>query len=289
MGRGHHGHKGHGGMGKSGKGYGHHNTLTTEDLEITSTDNGYEGTITGDSEDVILVATLDDVSGTEDEIIINLTQDDGSTQTIAGLSVEGVEDVNLNITVDDSNDTDDDVVISHLDMDSAVSLSIVSEESIDINGIHASDLEEIDLSGVTSGFTINHTHSSSDMNYIVDVIGDGTSTLNLDSDSDGTLDASVSEIELNFNVQDTITFSATSLESTLLVERMEVGEGEDILDLSALGVTSLDDLTLTDGSWTTYHCSESEDLEITSDLFEGSIILSGVISSDIDASNFIFA
>jgi hypothetical protein len=273
-------------MGRGHKGHQHHNTLTSEDLEVTSTDNGYEGTITGDSEDVMIVATLDDVSGTSDEIIINLTQDDGVTQTIDALSVVGIESVNLNITVDDSNDTDDDVVISHLDMDSATSLQITSEESIEINGVHSDALEEIDLSGITSGFKINHTHSNSDMNYIVDAIGDGTSTLNLDSDGDGTLDSSVSEIELNFNVIDTITFSETSLENTLLVERMEAGV--DILDLSALNVTSIDDLTLTEGEWA-YSCQDSTDLEITSDLFEGSIILSGISSSDIDASSFIFA
>jgi hypothetical protein len=268
--------------------------LETVDLELTQTDNGNEFTIDSDSVLNILSATLDDVSGDSDAIIVNFSEVDGDTQTVSGLKALGIENIVLNIVADETNDTDDNVILSRLIVDDLNTLSVVSEESVSIGRMQASSLETIDLTGATAGFEIGHTHSQNAVTYIIDTIGDGVGNLNLDIDADGVLDTSASSIELNNLVQDTLDFSSTSLESDLIVTRFEVDSDDvydDVIDLSSLGITSIDDLIFTESDYVDYgHCSStSTDTMITSDSFEGSIILAGISSSDLDATNFLFA
>lgn len=92
------------------------------------------------------------------------------------------------------------------------------------------------------------------------------------------------DLDLAAGSSQTITFGST-LEAgeVVTIAGFAAGDGvataADILDLSALGVTSLDDLTFTDNG---------ADVEITSAEFDGMIVLVGVLTADLVAANIDF-
>lgn len=253
-----------------------------EEATVVTTENGYETTIDGDSNlDNAILITLDDTSSSEDAITVNLLQEDSSDQIIDFMLVDGIEDVTLNVVEDSDNSTDDLVAINQLVLDGTETLSITSQESIMISNIKSDSLQTIDLTHATGGFEIRNVESENTVTFKVSDLGDGIGKINFDSDNDDVLDASVSVIGLNRGVEDVIEFGETSLDNSFLINNIELGsdENSDTIDLSALGIT-LDDLTFTDGDFYS--------TEITSDSFDGSIILTGVSSDQIDTSNIVF-
>jgi len=259
--------------------------LDIDTLEYTLTTEGYEFTIDEnyDSSDYIYV-TLDDTSSDQDSAIINLTQEDGVDQTINILDIEGIEDVTLNVIDDILNTTDDLILIDKLIINDTQTLNIHSQESIEINNIISDSLEIIDLSALEGGFDIGNIETSNGITFKISNIGDGLSKIDDTEEVDTT-----SSIELNKGVSDIVQFSSTSLDETLLIKNTEIGEENpsDLFDFSFLGISSIDELTFIDSSNDENHGFNT--LEITSDYFDGTLLLSGVTSSDIDANDFIFA
>lgn len=259
--------------------------LDIDTLEYTLTTEGYEFTIDEnyDSSDYIYV-TLDDTSSDQDSAIINLTQEDGVDQTINILDIEGIEDVTLNVIDDILNTTDDLILIDKLIINDTQTLNIHSQESIEINNIISDSLETIDLSALEGGFDIGNIETSNGITFKISNIGDGLSKIDDTEEVDTT-----SSIELNKGVSDIVQFSSTSLDETLLIKNTEIGEENpsDLFDFSFLGISSIDELTFIDSSNDENHGFNT--LEITSDYFDGTLLLSGVTSSDIDANDFIFA
>ena len=259
--------------------------LDIDTLEYTLTTEGYEFTIDEnyDSSDYIYV-TLDDTSSDQDSAIINLTQEDGIDQTINILDIEGIEDVTLNVIDDILNTTDDLILIDKLIINDTQTLNIHSQESIEINNIISDSLEIIDLSALEGGFDIGNIETSNGITFKISNIGDGLSKIDDTEEVDTT-----SSIELNKGVSDIVQFSSTSLDETLLIKNTEIGEENpsDLFDFSFLGISSIDELTFIDSSNDENHGFNT--LEITSDYFDGTLLLSGVTSSDIDANDFIFA
>ena len=259
--------------------------LAVDALEYTITTEGYEFTIdeNNDSTDYIFV-TLDDTSSTEDSAIINFTQEDGIDQTINILDINGIEDVTLNITDDILNTTDDLVSIDKLIINDTQTLNIHSQESIEIKNIITDSLETIDLSALEGGFNIGNIEAQNGITFKISSVGDGVNKIDDNNPFD-----TISSIELNKGLTDIVQFSSTSLDDTLLIKNAEIGEENpsDLFDFSFLGLSSIDELTFIDSSSEENHGFNT--LEITSDYFDGTLLLSGVTSSDVDSTDFIFA
>lgn len=261
----------------------HEATQEFEKINVSTTENGNEVIIEGNYtnlENAILV-TLDDTTSTDDEIIINFMQEDGVDQIVDYILVDGIEDVTLNILTDNDNSSDDVVSINQLVLDDTETLSIVSEESIVINHIKSDSLETIDLTQANAGFEIYNVESSNIITFKVDTLKDDTGRINYDSDDNGILDSSFSIISLNKGITEIIEFQSTSFDGNLLINNIELGtsENSDMIDFSSLGVISMDELVFTDDGFNS--------VEMTSDSFDGSIILVGISSDQVDSANFI--
>lgn len=254
-----------------------------EKVNVSSTENGNEVTIEGDytNLDNAILVTLNDTTSTDDEIIINFMQEDGVDQIVDYILVDGIEDVTLNILTDNDNSSDDVVSINQLVLDDTETLSIVSEESIVINNIKSDSLQTIDLTQANAGFEIYNVESSNIITFKVDTLKDDTGRINYDSDDNGILDSSFSIISLNKGITEIIEFHSTSFDGNLLINNIELGtsENSDMIDFSSLGVTSMDELVFTDDGFNS--------VEMTSDSFDGSIILVGISSDQVDSANFI--
>jgi len=256
--------------------------------EVTGlTDGVSEVLLSGDFDsgnDGIVSLALDDASGDADALAIALDggtngddTEDTFTQDIYNLTTADVEDVTLSI---DSGIDDTTVNIDNLDVTGAESLTIAGTDTTTAVSVSAlandDDVATIDASSITGDLTLGE-------------LGKGGITLEIDS-------GEISDAIVTAGNEDTkdITLDSTDAARDTIVFGESVGDVSianftannsvvgDVLDLSAFGVTSSDDLVFS---------ASGGDTEITTaadDAFD-MITLTGVNPAEVTDANFIFA
>lgn len=204
--------------------------------------------------------------------VINFTTDEaGDTYTVAGLQLDSIETVN--VTVADG----DTLELSDVGLDSVDTLKVSGEGDIDIDGATLTTgaaLETLDLSELEGTFDNDGVELNADIDDIlIGNVGAG-SIIEIDNGTSNTFTFGAS-------FDNDVTIDVGTSDTAATGEGFDTGVGGDILDLSALGVANFSDLTLTQNGGNT---------DITSDVFDGTITLVGVIVGDLDgAANFVFA
>ncbi|MCE7915507.1 MAG: hypothetical protein DYH15_12735 [Nitrosomonas sp. PRO4] len=228
----------------------------TQDLTL---DNLGDGTLEVQDNQTGAIA----VGSTGDSDALGLVINADAATTLADLDVTDVETVNVSTTAET-----DDTTFTTIETDGVTALTFAGAGDVIISAITDGDntndadtkIASVDLSAQTGAFEMA-------------ALGYGTTfTLGNAGDSEFTLAAGET---------DTFVFT-TAFDNEVLINGGEFGGdiGDDKLDLSALGLTDINDLTFTD---------TGADVEITSDAFEGTIVLAGVPNvTDINASDFIF-
>ncbi|MDP4990792.1 MAG: hypothetical protein NWQ37_06260 [Marivita lacus] len=200
--------------------------------------------------------------------MLDIIIDDTSTVP-AGVTLSGGLDLtDIEMVAFSSADEDSDLVINTAALDvtgvDSVSFSGEGDVDIDVATTGVDDVSEVDLSGMTGSFDNN-----------------GFAFFGVDTDVlVGNLDDSYLDLSGTAG-SNTLEFGA-ALDNMIDINNFDEGAGvtADVLDLAALGVTGLGDLTFTDNAG---------DLEITSSAFDGTITLIGVIEANLAVNNFDFA
>ena len=199
-------------------------------------------------------------TGTEDTLGVVINAD--APVTLASLDVTAVESVNVSTTADT-----DDTTLTTIETDGVTALTFAGAGDVIINAVTDADttndtttkIASVDLTGQTGAFEMA-------------ALGYGT-TFKLGNSGDIELAAVAGS-------RDKFEFT-TAFDNEVLISGGEFGGdvSDDKLDLSALGLESIDDLTFTD---------TGADVEITSDAFEGTIVLAGIADTgSINANDFI--
>jgi hypothetical protein len=227
----------------------------TQDLTL---DNLGDGTLELQAGQTGAVA----VGSTGDADTLGLAINAGAAATVADLDVTDVETVNVSTAADT-----DDVTFTTIETDGVTALKFSGAGDVIIDAVTDGDTAN---DATTKIATVDLTEQTGIFEMVA--LGYGT-TFNLGNAGD---------IELNAvtNSRDTFVFT-TAFDNEVLINDGEFGGDvtDDRIDLSALGLTGIDDLTFTDNAG---------DLEITSDAFEGTIVLAGVLGNEVNASDFIF-
>jgi len=184
---------------------------------------------------------VSDVGATDS---ITLVMDEGAAATHTDVDLTDIETV---LIVTDS--AADDVTFTALDLTGATSLTISGAGNVDIDAAGVADtaLETVDLSDMTGVLELDL--DTDGVTIIVGDLGDG-STITLAAGDRNT-------IEFGAEISNEIEISGFDAGSTL---------SDDVIDLSALGI-DFADLDISD---------DNADTTITSDAFDGSIVLVGV-------------
>ncbi len=194
---------------------------------------------------------------TADELTLNLT---GDVTSVDEFTATDTTDLVINV------DADGAVTVDAFDIDDVESLTITGDQDLDLDASATSSaLETVDASDYTGVLALDLDDSEG----VEITLGD------FGNDSAITLDADEA-------ASDTIVIEG-DLENDLDITEFTAGNGvaADVLDLSALGVDRIGDLDFTD---------TGTDIEITSDLFDGTITLVAVANiNDLTVNNFVFA
>ena len=222
------------------------------------------------------------VTSVGDEDTLGLTINAEAATTIAALDVTGVETVNVTTTADT-----DDTTFTAIETDGVSALSFAGAGDIIITDITDADatndatvkIANIDLTGQTGGFEMTANTLGYGTTFTLADLG-ATATASYDFDDDATNDEA-SELFGTLGFTDTFVFT-TAFTGNVAIDDIEVGGDltDDNIDLSALGLTNgIDDLVATD---------VAAGVLITSDAFEGQILLVGVTGAEVNADDFIF-
>ncbi|MBP0441352.1 DUF4214 domain-containing protein [Tianweitania sediminis] len=197
--------------------------------------------------------------GSSDDLVITLDDEAGDI-TLAQLDVSEYTAIEFVTTSSDSDETD--VTFTSLIADELDTLTFTGEGDVDIDALSSTDLGVLDLSGLTGTFDNNGAVLNANADVLIGNLGDN------------------SYIDLDAGATQELTFGA-DLDETVNIDGFETGVGGDVLNLAALGVDSFADLDIV---------QTGADTTITSDAFEGEIVLVGVLTGDLDGtSNFTFA
>lgn len=191
---------------------------------------------------------------TADELVLNLTD---NVTSVDEFTATGTTDLVINV--------DAAVVIDAFFIVDVESLTITGDQDLDLDTLTtAAALETIDTSGMTGTLEID-LDDSEGVEFIVGNLGAG-SEITLDTDE---------------AASDILVFGDT-LDNDVTIDNFTDGDSiiADLLDLSALGISSIGDLDFAEAAG---------DTTITSDLFDGSIVLLGVTIAGLNAANFEFA
>lgn len=214
-------------------------SLTVDLSEDISIDNFSGGTlsISADQDDAIDVLTV----GTADSITVVFEVEAASS--IDDMDLTDVETVTFDVG------TDDDVVFDALELSGVTTLIVTGEGDIDMSAATSDALETVDLSAATGVVELDLSGSAG-VEVIVGDLGDGSTI---------TLAAAGS--------RETVVFGDT-ISNAIEIDGFDVGNTitDDVIDLSSLGI-DFDDLEFDD---------DGTDTTITSDAFDGSIVLLGV-------------
>jgi hypothetical protein len=222
------------------------------------------------------------VTSVGDEDTLGLTINAEAATTIAALDVTGVETVNVTTTADT-----DDTTFTAIETDGVSALTFAGAGDIIITDITDADatndatvkIANIDLTGQTGGFEMTANNLGYGTTFTLADLG-ATASANYDLDGDATNDEA-SELFGTLGFTDTFVFT-TAFTGNVVIDDIEVGGDltDDNIDLSALGLTNgIDDLVATD---------VAAGVLITSDAFEGQILLNGVTGAEVNANDFIF-
>ena len=223
------------------------------------------------------------VTSVGDEDTLGLTINAEAATTIAALDVTGVETVNVTTTADT-----DDTTFTAIETDGVSALTFAGAGDIIITDITDADatndatvkIANIDLTGQTGGFEMTaNTLGYGTTFTLADLGATATASYDFDDAVVGTDEAS--ELFGTLGFTDTFVFT-TAFTGNVAIDDIEVGGDltDDNIDLSALGLTNgIDDLVATD---------VAAGVLITSDAFEGQILLVGVTGAEVNADDFIF-
>lgn len=232
-------------------------------------------------------------TGTADTITV--TVDAGSSLTIGGLDVTDVETVNIATA-----SADDDVTFTAIETDGAKKITFSGAGDVILTDITDADaandgtvkITNVDLTGQTGGFVMDANNLGYGSTFTLGDLGNvvvGTTTNDYDFNDDGDqLDAAdaSSQLILTAGVRDTVKFTS-NFEGNVAIQAAAAGSEaaefggdvtDDRIDLSFFDIT-IDDLTFTDST---------DGLLITSDAFDGQILLVGVTGSDVNTTDFVF-
>ena len=223
------------------------------------------------------------VTSVGDEDTLGLTINAEAATTIAALDVTGVETVNVTTTADT-----DDTTFTAIETDGVSALSFAGAGDIIITDITDADatndatvkIANIDLTGQTGGFEMTANTLGYGTTFTLADLG-ATATANYDFDDAVVGTDEASELFGTLGFTDTFVFT-TAFTGNVAIDDIEVGGDltDDNIDLSALGLTNgIDDLVATD---------VAAGVLITSDAFEGQILLVGVTGAEVNADDFIF-
>jgi hypothetical protein len=234
--------------------------------------------------DAAVSLALETATGDSDTITVQLSSDNGDTtedtvasQTVDALSIADVETVTINI--DSGIDTVTTTTISGLSLDNTDTTSLTlagtsTTGAVVVTALTNDDaITSIDASTLTGDLTLGE-------------LGEGGITLSLASvantSSTGTSDVKDITLDSADTATDTIVLGSTVGDITITNFTANNSVVGDILDLSAFGITSSDDLVFTDNAG---------DVEITTtadDNFD-MITLVGVTPGDLTDANFVYA
>ncbi len=248
------------------------------DVKGLTVDNLDAGTIEVQDNQTVAIA----VTSVGDEDTLGLTINAEAATTIAALDVTGVETVNVTTTADT-----DDTTFTAIETDGVSALTFAGAGDIIITDITDADatndatvkIANIDLTGQTGGFEMTANTLGYGTTFTLADLG-ATATASYDFDDDATNDEA-SELFGTLGFTDTFVFT-TAFTGNVAIDDIEVGGDltDDNIDLSALGLTNgIDDLVATD---------IAAGVLITSDAFEGQILLVGVTGAEVNADDFIF-
>ncbi|MDO8334355.1 MAG: hypothetical protein Q7T35_06770 [Nitrosomonas sp.] len=248
------------------------------DVAGLTVDNLDAGTIEVQDNQTAAIA----VTSVGDEDTLGLTINAEAATTIAALDVTGVETVNVTTTADT-----DDTTFTAIETDGVSALTFAGAGDIIITDITDADatndatvkIANIDLTGQTGGFEMTANTLGYGTTFTLADLG-ATATASYDFDDVGGGDEA-SELFGTLGFTDTFVFT-TAFTGNVAIDDIEVGGDltDDNIDLSALGLTNgIDDLVATD---------VAAGVLITSDAFEGQILLVGVTGAEVNADDFIF-
>ena len=198
---------------------------------------------------------------------IDMVIDAGAAVTLTAVDVTDVETVKVT-----TNDATDDTTLTAIETDGVTALSFSGAGDVVITDITDADSAN---DATTKIATIDLSAQTGDFELATNSLGYGT-TFKLGSMGDAT------DLEVTAGFRDTLQFT-TAFAGDVTITGGEFGGDvtDDRIDLSAItGIDSIDDLTFTD---------TGADVEITSDAFDGTIILAGVASTgDVNVNDFVF-
>ncbi|PXW87650.1 hypothetical protein C8R34_11066 [Nitrosomonas sp. Nm84] len=183
--------------------------------------------------------------------------------TLAAVDITDVETVNVSTTSDL-----DDTTFTTIETDGVTALTFAGAGDVIVAAVTDADTAN---DATTKIATVDLTAQTGIFEMVA--LGYGT-TYKLGNSGDVELNGAV-------NSRDTFEFT-TAFDNEVLITSGEFGGdvSDDKIDLSALeGLTGIDDLTFT---------NNAGDLEITSDAFDGTIVLAGTIANDVNVNDFIF-
>lgn len=260
-------------------GLGYETLVIAEDLAAAgdlTIDNFNGGTVEVQASQVndIVVASV----GTSDSINVVVNAD--AAVTLARLDVTDVETVNVSTTA-----ATDDVTFTAIETDGAKAISFSGAGDVILTDITDADatnnatvkITNVDLTGQTGGFEMTANSLGYGTTFTLGNLGE-TATATYDFDGDAT-DDDASELIVTAGFRDTIKFTS-AFDGNVAIADGEFGGDvtDDRIDLSFFDIT-IDDLIFTDNT---------DGLLITSDAFDGQILLVGVNGADVNNADFVF-
>jgi len=227
----------------------------TQDLTV---DNMGDGTLVVQAAQAGAIT----VGSTGDTDTLNVVVDAGVAVTLASLDVTGVETVNITTT-----DETDDTTLTAIEVDGVNTLSFGGAGDVTITDITDADtatkLATVDLSNQTGNVTVTANTLGYGTAFKLGAMGDTT------------------DLIATVGSRDTFQFT-TAFAGEVSITGGEFGGDvtDDRIDLSAItGIDTIDNLTFTDNAG---------DLEITSEAFEGTIVLVGITGAELNNADFVF-
>ncbi|WP_297324718.1 hypothetical protein [Nitrosomonas sp.] len=221
--------------------------------------------------------------GTDDTFGLSINAEEVvPTVTLAALDVTDIETVNVSTTADT-----DDTIFTTIETDGVTALTFAGAGDVSITDITDADnanngttkIASIDLTDQTGGFEMAANNLGYGTTFTLANLGE-TATATYDFDDDATNDEA-SELFGAAGFRDRFEFT-TEFTGDVAIQGVEVGGdvSDDKIDLSFFGLTSDDDLTITD---------VADGTLIENDAFGGGrILLVGVTSTEVNATDFVF-
>ena len=226
-------------------------------------------------------------AGADDTFSLSINAEEAvPTVTLAALDVTDIEAVNISTAAET-----DDTTFTTIEADGAKGLNLSGAGDIIITDITDADaannattkITNVDLTNQTGGFVMDANNLGYGTKFTLGDLGNvDTATTTNDFDLDGdTVDDASSQIVLDAGARDTVVFGDT-ISGNIVISGAEVGGdvGDDKFDLSALGLTSIDDVVFTD-------VTDGVQITAAGDQFDGQILIAGVTSTDLNNNDFI--